>query len=396
MKRRDNHTQVYPWYKDNAFELLKDGERFYPAMLEAIQQAQHTILFEFYLVESGKIFDQFTDALLQAAHRGIRVYVIIDDMGSGLLKEADRQRLQHRNLHLLIYNPLHWRKVLANMYRDHRKQLTIDGQLTFTGGMGISDVFSHEIKGAEAWRETAILIRGPVVNDWQQAFVDNWQHWHGPPLSLPPAQSTHQSQAMRGRVVMTGGGQQLPIKRSLIHAVRNAQQRIWLTTAYFIPSRKLGRELRRADQRGVDVRLLLPGAKTDHPSSRYVGRRFYHRLLRDGVRIFEYQPRFLHVKQTICDDWVSVGSANYDRWSLRLSLEANQEVDDARIASQARELFLQDIEQSDEILFAHWLRRPLRQRLREIFWGWVDHFLEALHHRRKLERRNPFRRRPPR
>ena len=195
---------------------------------------------------------------------------------------------------------------------------------------------------------------------------------------------------------MTGGGQQLAIKRSIIQAVRNAQQRIWLTTAYFVPSSKLRRELRRADQRGVDVRLLLPGAKTDHPSSRYVGRRYYHRLLRDGVRIFEYQSRFLHVKQAICDDWVSIGSANYDRWSLRLSLEANQEVDDARIASQARELFLQDIEHSNEILFAHWLRRPLRQRLREIFWGWLDHLLERLHHRRKLERRNPFRRRPPR
>ncbi|MDH5183566.1 MAG: phosphatidylserine/phosphatidylglycerophosphate/cardiolipin synthase family protein [Gammaproteobacteria bacterium] len=395
MKYITNHTQVYPWQGDNAFELLKDGEQFYPAMLGAIEQAQHTILFEFYLVESGLVCDRFIDALLQAAQRGVRVYIIIDDMGGDLLKETDRQRLQHHHLHLLIYNPLRWRKVLVNMYRDHRKQLSIDGQLSFTGGMGISDVFSQEVKGAEAWRETAILIRGPVVNDWQQAFVEHWQHWHDHPISLPPSPGSPQPQAMRGRLVMTSGGQQLALKRSLIQAVRNAQQRIWLTTAYFMPSRKLRRELRRADQRGVDVRLLLPGAKTDHPSARYIGSRFYHRLLRDGVRIFEYQPRFLHVKQAICDDWVSIGSANYDRWSLRLSLEANQEIDDARIASQARELFLQDIEQSEEILFQHWLRRPLRQRLREIFWGWVDRLLEALHHRRKLERRNPFRRRPP-
>lgn len=395
MRDRVQHTQVYPWQEHNAFELLKDGERFYPAMLEAIQQAQHTILFEFYLLESGTICDRFIDALLQAAERGVEVYAIIDDMGSGLLKERDRQRLQHRHLHLLIYNPLHWRKMLVNMYRDHRKQLTIDGQLTFTGGMGISDVFSSDVKGTEAWRETVILIRGPVVNNWQQAFIENWQHWHDQPLTLPPAQSISQPQAMRGRVVVTGGGQQLDLKRSLIQAVRSAKQRIWLTTAYFMPSRKLRREMRRADQRGVDVRLLLPGAKTDHPSARYVGRRFYHRLLRDGVRIFEYQPSFIHVKQAICDDWVSIGSANYDRWSLRLSLEANQEIDDFRIANQARELFLQDIEHSDEILFKDWLQRPLRHRLREIFWGWVDRLLEALHHRRKLERRNPFRRRPP-
>ena len=395
MKRRASHTQTYPWHEGNAFEILKDGEAFYPAMLAAINQARHTILFEFYLMESGVISDRFIDALLAAAERGVRVYVLLDDMGSSLLKPADRRRLQHHHLQLYIYNPIHWRKVLANMYRDHRKQLTIDGQLTFTGGMGISDLFSKEIKATEAWRETALAIRGPVVGDWQQAFVENWQHWHDRELRLPPAQNTPQSLPMRGRVVMTIGGQQQALKHSLIQAVRSAQRRIWITTAYFLPSRKLRRELRRADQRGVDVRLLLPGAKTDHPASRYVGRRFYHRLLRDGVRIFEYQPRFLHVKQAICDDWVSIGSANYDRWSMRLSLEANQEIDDARISLQACELFLDDIGESEEILFAHWLQRPLHQRLQEVFWGWIDHLLESLHHWRKLERRNPFRRRPP-
>lgn len=396
MKHNTDHPQTFPWHQGNAFELLRDGDQFFPAMLEAIRQARHTILLEIYLMESGRISDRFIDALLQAAQRGVQVYIILDDLGSNLLKGPDRQRLQHKNLHLHIYNPLSWRKMLVNFFRDHRKQLTIDGRLTFSGGMGISDVFSPEHKGSEAWRETAILIRGPVVADWQQAFVDNWQHWHKETLSLPTATPISQPQAMSGRLVMTGGGQQLALKRSLIQAVRDARQRIWITTAYFMPSGKLRRELRRADQRGVDVCLLLPGPKIDHAASRYVGRRYYHRLLRDGVRIFEYQPRFIHVKQAICDDWVSIGSANYDRWSLRLTLEANQEVRDPRIAEQARALFLQDREQSKEILFETWLQRPLRLRLREAFWGWIDHLLELLHHARRLDRRNPFRRRPPR
>jgi len=396
MKYNTNHTQTFPWHQGNAFELLRDGDRFFPAMLEAIRLARHTILLEMYLMESGRISDRFIDALLQAAQRGVQVYIILDDMGSGLLKSSDRRRLQHPNLHLHIYNPLHWRQMLVNFFRDHRKQLTIDGQLTFSGGMGISDVFSPEHKGTDAWRETAICIRGPVVADWQQAFVDNWQHWHKQTLTLPAALDGIQPANMSGRLVVTGGGQQLALKRSLIQAVRSAQQRIWITTAYFVPSGKLRRELRRADQRGVDVRLLLPGPKIDHASSRYVGWRYYHRLLRDGVRIYEYQPRFIHVKQAICDDWVSVGSANYDRWSFRLTLEANQEIRDPRIAQAAQDLFLQDLEQSSEIRFADWQQRPLRLRLREALWGWIDHMLERLHHARRLDRRNPFRRRPPR
>ena len=224
-------------------------------------------------------------------------------------------------------------------------------------------------------------------------FIDgsNWTHWAEAPLPLPVPEPAQHDEDQMGRVVVTRGGERLEIKRSLIRAVRSANERIWISTAYFMPSRKLRRELRQADRRGVDVRLLLPGKKTDHPSVRYAGRRYFHALLRDGVRIYEYQPRFIHAKQVVCDDWVSVGSANYDRWSFRWTLESNQEVHSPLIAHSARELFLQDLTEAHEITYEAWLSRPPLQRMHEWFWGWVDHLIEVLHHRRRLWRRNPFR-----
>jgi phosphatidylserine/phosphatidylglycerophosphate/cardiolipin synthase-like enzyme len=382
---------AYPWRDGNAFRLLRDAECFYPLMLDAINGARRSILFEMYLVESGREADRFIDALQAAAGRGVDVYVIIDDLGSNLLKTADRERLTANGIRLVVYNPLRLKRVLANVYRDHRKQLTVDGEVCITGGMGVSDVFSVEVKGGEAWRETGIEIRGPVVADWHRVFEENWNHWSDEPLDLPVPEPDPRPEDQPGRVVASRGGEHLEIKRSLIHAIREANERVWISTAYFMPSRKLRRELRHADRRGVDVRLLLPGHKTDHPSVRYAGRRFFRALLRAGVRIYEYQPRFTHAKQVVCDDWVSVGSANYDRWSFRWTLEANQEIRSPLIAHQARELFLEDLAEAREITYEAWLARPRLQRLREWFWGGVDHLIEFLHHRWRLSRHNPFR-----
>jgi phosphatidylserine/phosphatidylglycerophosphate/cardiolipin synthase-like enzyme len=153
---------------------------------------------------------------------------------------------------------------------------------------------------------------------------------------------------------------------------------VWFSTAYFVPSRSVLRALQRAAARGVDVRLLLPGPYTDHPAVRHAGRRFYGRLLRHGVRIHEYQPRFLHAKSVLCDHWVSIGSSNLDRWNLRWNLEANQEVDDAGFAAQVQAMFERDFADSLEIRYPEWHRRGLRERLREHLWGRVDMLLESL------------------
>jgi phosphatidylserine/phosphatidylglycerophosphate/cardiolipin synthase-like enzyme len=190
-----------------------------------------------------------------------------------------------------------------------------------------------------------------------------------------------------GRVTSTYGRGHQEIKRSILKRLRGSERVIWMATAYFVPSIKIRRALRRAARRGVDVRVLLPGQHTDHPAVRHAGRRFYLNLLRAGVRIYEYKPRFTHAKLLMCDSWISIGSSNIDRWNLRWNLEANQEVESAQLASEAEKIFMRDFDQSEEIVLAKWQKRSRWVRMQEWFWGHVDIWLNRFTERRKFRRR---------
>ena len=373
---------LFPWRPGNRFELLVDGRQFFPRMLGAIEGARHHILLEIYLFESGVVAQRFIDAFVRATTRGVAVKLLLDDFGALGLTGQDRDRLIQGGVDLRFYNPIRWRKYLRNMFRDHRKLLIVDGEVAFVSGAGITDEFDRPEQPERSWRETAILVRGPVLKDWQELFADLWNRHAPEPLDLSPPVAPVVDDGMRGRVTITSALAKQDIKRSLYSRVRHAQRRVWIATAYFVPSRKVRRALKQAAQRGVDVRLLLPGPYTDHPAVRHAGRRFYAGLLRAGVRIFEYQPRFLHAKTVLCDNWASIGSSNLDRWNLRWNLEANQEVDDAMFAAAAREMFEVDFQNSVECLYQDWRRRPWHARLREHLWGRVDMWLEGLGRRR--------------
>jgi phosphatidylserine/phosphatidylglycerophosphate/cardiolipin synthase-like enzyme len=366
----------YPWREGNRFELLIDGERFFPAMLHAIHNARSHILLEFYLFESGQTATRFIDALVDAATRGIRVYLLLDDFGARGLGRHDRHRLTRSGVELNFYNPLRYGRLRRNLLRDHRKLLVVDGHTAFTGGAGITDEFDTRDK-PQGWHEVMLAICGPAVHDWQDMFLRSWnkQGHASLTLKLPAETPCHGSRP--GRVTINAPSR-MEIKRSLIKRLRGAERRIWLATAYFIPSWKIRRLLRRAADNGIDVRLLLPGPHTDHPAVRHAGRRFYASLLRHGVRIYEYQPRFLHAKMILCDEWVSIGSSNIDRWNLRWNLEANQELLDQDIASQVSHLFGQDFGQSQELDYRRWHMRPWHLRLLEWFWGKIDRWSERI------------------
>jgi phosphatidylserine/phosphatidylglycerophosphate/cardiolipin synthase-like enzyme len=372
----------FPWRRGNRFELLVDGHAYFPRMLEAVELARRHVLLEIYLFESGAVASRFIDALTRAALRGVAVKVLVDDFGAARLLDIDRERLTAAGVELVFYNPVHLRKWLVNMFRDHRKLLIVDGEVAFVSGTGITDEFDDPKKPARSWRETAVRVNGPVLADWQALFVRVWNR-HAPQALLLPAPVPRAEAAdMPGRVTMNSSLVVQDIRRSLFRRVREAQQRVWLTTAYFVPSRKLLSAFKQAAERGADVRLLLPGRHTDHPAIRHAGRRFYSSLLRHGVRIFEYQPRFLHAKTLLCDQWASIGSSNFDRWNLRWNLEANQEVDDPQFAASVRAMFEADIKESVEIEWERWRRRRWISRLREHLWGRVDMWLESLGRRR--------------
>lgn len=358
----------YPERAGNAFRLLVDGAQYYPAMLQAIGAARHYVLMEMYLMESGKVADDFCGAFLAAARRGVRVQLLLDGFGSRKFSARDRERLLYGGVQLAFYNPPSLHHLRRSLQRTHRKFLLADAGVAFVGGSGITDFFS----GPHAWRETMVAVRGPAVSDWHDLFTANWRRWSEHPVPAPlPARACPEN--VTGRVVWTEAGTgPLQIKRNLINRTRHARVRVWLASAYFVPSRKVRRVLRRAVGRGVDARLLLPGPVTDHPAVRFAGRRFYARLLRHGVRIFEYQHRFTHSKIALADDWVSIGSSNMDRWNLRWNLEANQEICDAGFATRVEAMLQDDFAHSLEIRYREWQRRSLLHRLREWLWGGLD------------------------
>jgi cardiolipin synthase A/B len=241
------------------------------------------------------------------------------------LRGRDRQRLVGAGIQVTWFNPISPRRWYRLFFRNHRKLLLVDGEVAYTGGTGITDQFDPAIT-EDFWHELMLEIRGPLVADWQVLFSAAWHRWDRAASHLPPPPdplSMARPEGSAGRVVVHGRPRRSEIMRSHLGQIRSSQQRVWMATAYFLPSWKLRRMLRRRARAGVDVRLLLPGPRTDHPSVRRVGQLHYERLLRSGVRIFEYQPRFLHAKVTVCDQWLSIGSSNLDRWNNRWNLEAN-------------------------------------------------------------------------
>ena len=370
---------VFPWRSANQFELLIDGPQFFPRMLAAIDQAQVHVDLELYLVEAGDCAEAIVQALEQAARREVRVRCLFDGYGSLAFTPGLRRRLTDAGVELRFYNRLSWRRGLNNLYRDHRKLLLVDHQLAVVGGTGVTDEFWQPGQNTCDWHEVMVAIQGPLVQDWQMLFDRQWRanisrnawkpatHFGLPRLPRVP----DEGEGM-GRVAYADAHQHRDILQSLVRGINSAQHRIWLATPYFLPTWSVRRSLRRAAGRGVDVRLLLTGPRTDHPSVRYAGHRYYPRLLKSGVQIFEYQPCFLHLKMVLIDDWVSIGSCNFDHWNLRFNLEANLEALDPVLTQAVAASFVTDFAQSMPISLQAWQSRPLWRRVKQRIWGWVD------------------------
>jgi len=360
-------TERTLWRARNRFEVIANGHRFFPAMAEAIGGARDRVALEMYLVQSGPIAAVFVDALCGAAQRGVSVHLLIDDFGGRGLNRADRNRLLGAGVYFARFNPLSPFKLTYNLVRDHRKLLLVDDRCAFVGGAGLADEFGLEPD--RGWRENMLRIEGECVRDWWQVFRENWRRWSGIPCHAPGPAGTGTA---HGRVVAGTRAGARPLKAAAVTDIRRAQRRVWLASPYFLPPWKIRRALSHAARRKVDVRLLLPGPRTDHAFVRAATHRLYGWLLRHGVRIFEYQPAFLHAKALLADDRAMVGSCNFDRWSLRWNLEANQQIHDREFAAHLTELFEADFDSSEEITLAAWRARPRLARLRERFWGWVE------------------------
>ena len=358
----------------NAVTELLNGDQIFPPMLAAIQGAKKSITFESYIYWSGNIGKQFADALSERARAGVRVHVLLDWVGSANMDESYLTEMQQAGVQIEKFHKPHWYNLARLNNRTHRKLLVVDGQVGFTGGVGIAPQWMGNAQDPDHWRDSHYLVRGPVVAQMQATFLDNWlkvtgKVLHGE-LYFPPIAPAGAQKAQMFSSSPSSGSESMQLMYHL--AITAAERSIDLSVAYFVPDELTQKHLMDALARGVRVRFITPGEHTDTDTVKAASRATWGPLLQAGALIYEYQPTMYHCKVMIVDQLlVSVGSTNFDNRSFRLNDEANLNVYDAAFAQRQTEVFEEDLKRSRRVTYEAWLNRPLREKAHEKLTGWL-------------------------
>jgi cardiolipin synthase len=357
-----------PLLRGGTAEVLQNGDRFYPAMLEAIRGAKDTVNFEVYIFDSDETGRSFIDAFTERARAGVEVRVLLDWFGSFRLKRADRRELLDAGVKLVFFRPLALRNLVRMYRRTHRRAIVIDGVVAFIGGAAVSNKWRGDTRTPKEWRDSMTRVTGALVVGVQSAFAANWVYCCGEVIAGPrfyPA-ARDSGPACGVSLVSSPSDAQQPIRLLFWLSFINARRRLWIVNSYFIPDRHLRKAVRDRARAGVDVRILVPGNHTDAVPVQYAGRAFYQELLEAGVRVFEYQASMMHAKTVLVDDaWSLVGSANMDERSMEINEENLLGIADAGFARAIAEGIELDLTRSKEIRLDTWQRRPAYQRVLE-------------------------------
>lgn len=369
----------------NKATLLVDGPATYKAMFKAIRSARESINLETFLFDDDETGRKFADLLLKKRAGGVQVNIIYDSVGCLSTPAAFFQRLRDGGIQTLEFNPVNPLKVRRKWrinHRDHRKILVVDGRVAFTGGVNISGVYAGSktaVSGGSAgkderqkpqpWRDTHVMIEGPVVAELQKLFLETWKWQKGPKLPereyFPPLKKEGNDLIM---VIGSRWGEMNRLTYIMYYsAFASAEKNIHLTSSYFVPDDDTVDALTEAAQRGVDVKLVLPG-ESDIRTALYAGRSHYEDLLEDGVKIYARQGGVLHAKTATIDGiWSTVGSTNMDMWSFANNNEVNAVIIGKDFAADMEAMFENDLKQSKMVTIEQWRNRPLFDRVREWF-----------------------------
>jgi cardiolipin synthase A/B len=361
-----------PLVAGNHITPLYNGRQIFAAMLEDIHRAKKTVTFETYIYWSGDVGRRFTEALVERAHAGVKVHLIIDAVGSGKMDAAQLASMRAAGAEVEKYQPIHWYSLDRINNRTHRKLLIVDGRIGFTGGVGIADKWDGDAEDPDHWRDTHFRVVGPVVAQMQATFVEHWLATRGDLLEGPgyfpelQAQGTTAAQMVRSS--FDDGTESIRLMYLL--SIASARRSVLIENSYFVPDELSVKTLVEARARGVDVELVVPGAQIDSEVTRAASRRRWGPLLDAGVSIYEFQPTMFHCKVMVVDDlWVSVGSTNFDSRSFRLNAEANLNAVDAPLAHEERQAFEQDRARARLVTPDEWHHRPRLDRIGDWFAG---------------------------
>jgi cardiolipin synthase len=358
-----------PFIDGNRVELLNNGDRFYPRMLEAIRGAQATITIEAYIYWAGQVGLEFARALAERAKAGVSVTILLDAVGSSNIGPDILRELEAGGCQVAWYNPLSLRTIGRFNNRTHRKSLIVDGAVAFTGGAGIADHWRGDARGPGEWRDMQIRIEGPAVAPLQSGFAHNWKKTTGELIS---GDAYYPSLEEGGRLAVqtmlsspeTGGSN---VSTMYYLSIVCARRSIYIANPYFIPDPVAIETLLDAKRRGVDVRVMVSGIRNDAWVARQNSVRLFGRLLEAGVEILEYNQTMLHHKTMVVDGvWCTVGTANFDNRSFAHNEESNICVMDRGLAQELERTFLADAVGCRSVTLKRWRRRGAWARSQEL------------------------------
>jgi cardiolipin synthase A/B len=351
-------------------ELLINGDQIFPAYLDTIRQAESTINCLTYVYWRGDIAREVAGALADRARDGLEVNVLLDAVGSAKMERDVMATMRDGGVNVARFRPPKPYALRRLNNRTHRKLLIADGRVGLTGGVGIAEEWTGDAQDPDHWRDTHVRVTGPAVLGLQGAFAENWLEATGDvlvgPGYLPELEPVREDGGPMQVVRSQAGVGDTNVEALYFLAIASAQRTLELTAAYFVPRPAFIEALCDAAERGVDVRILVPGTHIDKGFVRTAGRATYEELISCGVRIWEYCPTMLHAKTVVIDGaWSSVGSVNFDNRSFQLHDEVTLCVQSEEFAGLLSEQFARDLEASEEIEEERWKERGLLHRASE-------------------------------
>ncbi|MGP5397733.1 phospholipase D-like domain-containing protein [Arthrobacter rhombi] len=345
---QESETKIYTY-----------GEDLYADMLAAIRGAREHVFLETFIWKSDATGQRFKEALNEAARRGVEVFVIYDGFANLVVPRSFYQfHPKIRVYRFPVLRPSRLFTPLRSTGLDHRKLLVVDGETAFAGGYNIGDLYATE------WRDTHLRLTGPAVWELRQAFLDVWNSVCGRP-EIP-----HQRALTWNPHIRTANNMPshlvYPIRGVYLDAINRASDRIYMTTAYFIPDRQILDSLLAASRRGVDVRLILP-EDSNHVLADWLARGFFTAMLREGISVLLYRNAMIHAKTaTIDGQWSTIGTANIDRLSLTGNYETNLEIHDPAFAEKMEQIFLVDSTNCRQLTLSGWSKQNPAAKVSEV------------------------------
>jgi cardiolipin synthase A/B len=355
----------------NRVEELLNGNGTYPRLWRDLATAQRTITVQMYYALPSRVADTLQKYLMERARAKVRVLFLLDAFGSQNLKEKWRDSLRAAGVELATLRKLRWYSLHNASDRSHVRAVVVDGRVGYTGGFGLADYWLGDGRHEDQWRESNVRFEGPAVAQLQAAFAAAWAEATGELLTgdlfFPRQTFTARAGTTPAGVLFTAPTSgSTPAERFLALSIAASRKSLYISNSYFVPDDDFRQLLTGAAKRGVDVRILTAGPKTDVKTTWYAGRARYEELLRNGVRIYEYVPTMMHAKTMVVDSlWGTIGSMNFDNRSLAFNNESNIVTLDSAIAAGMHRSFADDLRYAKEIRLEKFRRRPWAAKVME-------------------------------